>query len=354
MAAGSNVDLLHRQSLKYRPRLVALSDPSCAKELQRRLPDLKVVSGEEGIVETAVDADVDFVVAGISGAAGLLPTFRALEAGKTVALANKEALVMAGELIMPMAKRRANGLLPVDSEHSALHQCLKGVSREEIRRLVLTASGGPFLHRDPESFSSVTVREALNHPTWEMGPKITVDSATLMNKGLEVIEAHHLFGVPAEMISIVIHPQSIVHSMAEFVDGTVLAQMAVPDMRSTILYALTFPERLSTSLPRLDLMTLSTLEFQPPDASKFPCISLAYRALESGATYPTALNAANEVAVCHFLKETLAFSSIPDVIEEVLNDHSPAPLRDLETVLEADRAARLHASEVVRRLAARI
>ena len=349
LAAQRSVELLHQQSLKYHPEMIALSDPEAARDLQQRLPDMRVLSGVEGVIEAATHPNVDVVLAGISGAAGLIPTYRALLEKKDVALANKEILVMAGELIMPIVQSTQVNLLPVDSEHCALHQCLRGSQKQEVHRLVLTASGGPFLHKSTQQLERVTVAEALNHPTWDMGPKITVDSATLMNKGLEVIEAHHLFAMKPAQISIVIHPQSIIHSMVEFIDGTVLAQMSITDMRSAILYALAYPERWNSNLPRLDLASLAALEFRAPDTDKFPCIRLAYQALDSGDTYPTALNAANEVAVRCFLDRALPFASIAKVIEEVLNQHSPSPVKDLETVLEADRHARHLAQEVVNR-----
>ena len=347
LAARRSVDILYEQALKYRPQMIALWDAQAAQDLRERLPEIEVLSGEEGVIQAAVHESVNTVVAAIEGAAGLVPTYRALLEKKDVALANKETLVMAGELIMSMVGEGGSSLLPVDSEHSALHQCLRGAKKEEVHRLVLTASGGPFFSKSQEQLEGVTVEEALNHPTWEMGPKITIDSATLMNKGLEVIEAYHLFGVQPDHISIVIHPQSIIHSMVEFVDGTVLAQMSITDMKSAILYALAYPDRWDSNLPRLDLLSLSALEFHPPDRDKFPCIRLAYQALESGQTFPTALNAANEVAVHNFLSGSLPFSSISEVIEEVLNQHQPIPMNDLETVLEADRQARRKAEEII-------
>ena len=347
LAARKSVELLHQQCLKYRPEIVALYDREAAQELQRRLPDMKVLSGVEGVIIAATHSHVDVVLAGIAGAAGLIPTYEALLNKKDVALANKEILVMAGELIMPIVKSTQVNLLPVDSEHCALHQCLRGSEKREVHRLVLTASGGPFLHKNKQQLKQVTVEEALNHPTWSMGPKITVDSATLMNKGLEVIEAHHLFDVEPDRISIVIHPQSIIHSMVEFIDGTVLAQMSITDMRAAILYALAYPDRWNSNLPRLDLLSLAALEFHAPDTDKFPCIRLAYQALHDGQTYPTALNASNEVAVRCFLDQSLPFSSIPEVIDEVLNRHVPRAVKDLETVLEADREARQMAQETI-------
>jgi len=347
LAAQKSVELLHQQSLKYQPEIIALYDHEAARDLKQRLPEMKVLSGVEGVIEAATHPHVDVVLAGIAGAAGLIPTYKALLKKKDVALANKEILVMAGELIMPIVKSTQANLLPVDSEHCALHQCLRGSEKREIHRLVLTASGGPFLHKNKQQLEQVTVEEALNHPTWSMGPKITVDSATLMNKGLEVIEAHHLFGVNPDRISIVIHPQSIIHSMVEFIDGTILAQMSITDMRAAILYALAYPDRWNSNLPRLDLLSLAALEFHAPDTDKFPCIRLAYQALDDGQTYPTALNAANEVAVRCFLDQSLPFSSISEVIDEVLNRHVPRAVEDLETVLEADREARRMAQETI-------
>ena len=351
LAAGTRADLLCQQAQKYQPDTVALFDGSASRSLKEGLPGIKVFSGLEGVIEVACHPDAEMVVAGISGAAGLLPTYRAIEEKKDVALANKEALVMAGDLIMPLVEASGTNLLPVDSEHSALHQCLRGSRKEEVRRLFLTASGGPFFGKSRKQLEEVTVQEALNHPTWQMGPRITVDSATLMNKGLEVIEAHHLFQVRSNQISIVIHPQSTVHSMIEFIDGTLLAQMSITDMKSAILYALSYPQRWESQLPALDLFSLSSLEFFPPDLDKFPCIRLARQSLDQGQTYPTALNAANEVAVGFFLEGRIGFSAIPEIIEEVLNRHRASPVPQLETVLEADRKSRENARKVVEALA---
>ena len=351
LAARNNTELLHKQCLKYQPKLVALHNPEAAQSIRQQLPNTRVLSGQKGVVEAAVHPDVDLVLAGISGAAGLVPTYEALLEKKDVALANKETLVMAGELITELTNRNHINLLPVDSEHTALHQCLGNSPANEVRRLILTASGGPFLHKSREELEKVSIDEALRHPTWQMGRKITIDSATLMNKGLEVIEAHHLFGVSADQISVVVHPQSTIHSMVEFIDGTVLAQMSITDMRSAILYALSYPERWDSNLPTLDLFSLPALEFCPPDGDRFPCIRLAYQALEGGQTYPTALNAANEIAVHSFLDGILPFSAIPEVIEGVLDRHAPCSITDLETVLEADLSARAMTQEAIRGLA---
>ncbi len=340
LAAYKQADMLHDQALKYQPELVALFDHAAAQALNGRLGSTQVVSGLEGVTQAATHPQADIVIAGITGAAGLVPTYQALLHKKDVALANKETLVMAGELIMPLVKSNKLNLLPVDSEHSALHQCLRGACTRDVRRLLLTASGGPFFRNSKQELESVTVEQALNHPTWRMGPKITVDSATLMNKGLEVIEAHHLFGICARQISIIIHPQSTIHSMVEFIDGAVLAQMSITDMRSALLYALSYPERWDSTLPSLDFFSQAPLEFYQPDLEKFPCIRLAYESLRQGQTYPTALNAANEIAVNCFLRGQISFSAIPEIIEEVLDQHHPIPVTDLETVLEADRQAR--------------
>jgi 1-deoxy-D-xylulose-5-phosphate reductoisomerase len=283
---------------------------------------------------------------------GLVPTYRALEAGKDVALANKETLVMAGELMVAMARARGARLLPIDSEHCALHQCLDGRRPEEVRRLVLTASGGPFRNRPRDTFGSVTPAEALNHPTWNMGRKISIDSATLMNKGLEVIEAHWLFGVPAERVEIMVHPQSVVHSMVEFVDGTVLAQLGVTDMRLPIQYALSHPERWEAAIPGMDFGRAMRLEFDVPDHERFPCVRLAYRALRGGGTLPAVLNAANEEAVAAFLEGRIGFPAIADTIAEVMDAHAAEPLRSLDHVLAADAWARTHSRNVLERHAA--
>ena len=346
LAAHKNAQLLYEQTLKYHPQIIALHDQEAAQSLNQQIPNTKVVFGREGVVEAATHPDVDLVLAAITGAAGLVPTYQALSQGKNVALANKETLVMAGDLITKL--RRQASLLPVDSEHSALHQCLRGSRMAEIRRLVLTASGGPFLGMSKERLAHASVEEALNHPTWQMGRKITIDSATLMNKGLEVIEAYHLFHVNEQRISVVIHPQSKIHSMVEFIDGTILAQMSITDMKSALLYALSYPERWDSNLPELDLLSIEPLEFFPPDTENFPCLRLAYQALESGGTCPTALNAANEVAVQCFLNGSIPFSSIPEAIEETLNRHHPTAVTDLETVLRVDQEARRITRETIR------
>jgi 1-deoxy-D-xylulose-5-phosphate reductoisomerase len=291
------------------------------------------------------------VVASAVGAIGLVPTYRALEAGKDVALANKETLVMAGELMLAQSKAKGGRLLPIDSEHCALHQCLDGRGPEEVRRLVLTASGGPFRSRPKETFDRITRDEALAHPTWAMGPKITIDSATLMNKGLEVIEARWLFGVPASRIEVLVHPQSVVHSMVEFVDGTVLAQLGVTDMRLPIQYALSHPARWEAAIPGMDFTRPLHLDFEPPDRARFPCLDLAYRALAAGGSAPAVLNAANEEAVAAFLDGRVAFTAIPESIMEVLEGRPDSPLTRLEDVLAADAWARERSREALQRRA---
>jgi 1-deoxy-D-xylulose-5-phosphate reductoisomerase len=307
--------------------------------------------GQEGAVEVATHPDAAMVVAAAVGAVGLVPTYRALQAGKDVALANKETLVMAGELMVAQARARGGRLLPIDSEHCALHQCLDGRRPEEVRRLVLTASGGPFRTRARDSFDRVTPAEALAHPTWSMGRKITIDSATLMNKGLEVIEARWLFGVSAERVEVLIHPQSVVHSMVEFVDGTVLAQLGVTDMRLPIQYALSYPERWEAAIPGIDFNRGLRLEFEAPDHERFPCLGLAYRALEGGGSLPAVLNAANEEAVAAFLDGRIGFPAIPEAIREVMDDHPPRAVATLDDVLAADAWARERTRAALKRRA---
>src|SRR5215213_1706822 len=346
LAAGRNVERLASQVERHRPDLVAVEDEECAARLKDELKKRGVASprvavGEAGLVEVATHEGARTVVSATVGAVGFVPTLRALEAGKRVALANKETLVIAGELMTRAAEASGAELLPVDSEHNALHQCLRGERREEVRRLILTASGGPFRTKNKAEMELATVSEAMQHPTWNMGAKITIDSATLMNKGLEVIEARWLFGFGADEIDIVVHPESVVHSMIELVDGSVIAQMGVTDMRHAIQYALTYPERHSCQLPPLDLTSVSGLHFGAPDLDRFPCIRLAYRALTEGGTLPAAMNAANEEAVSAFLNERICLTEIPEVIETVMNNHTNQPAKDIQTIRDADRNARL-------------
>lgn len=345
LGAGRNIEKLADQIQRHQPELVSVESEEFVEQLNALLHEQKIspprlVTGGEGLIDVATHDQAGCVVSATVGAIGFVPTLRALEAGKRVALANKETLVMAGELMTRAAEKSGAELLPVDSEHNALHQCLRGEKRSEVRRIILTASGGPFRTRDKAAIRSATVAEALQHPTWNMGAKITIDSATLMNKGLEVIEAHWLFGFGADEINIVVHPESVVHSMIELVDGSVMAQMGVTDMRHAIQYALTYPERCSSELPSLDLAKLSSLHFEPPDLERFPCISLAYRALRTGGTLPAAMNAANEEAVRAFIEERIALSDIPRVIERVMNGHQPVAVSDLAAVVDADREAR--------------
>ncbi len=345
LSAGRNVAELAAQVARHRPEYVSVADEESAEQLGAELsrqgsavPRLGI--GEAGLIETATHGAASCVVSATVGAIGFVPTLRALEAGKRVALANKETLVMAGALMTEAASRSGAEILPVDSEHNALHQCLRGERRAEVRRLVLTASGGPFRTKSRAEMDNATVAEAMRHPTWEMGAKITVDSATLMNKGLEVIEARWLFGFGADEIDVIVHPESIVHSMIELVDGSVIAQLGITDMRHAIQYALTYPERRACALPALDLTRLSALHFDAPDTERFPCLALAYRALRAGGTMPAALNAANEIAVGAFLNGQLRLTDISRIIERVMDAHQPRPVDNLEAVLAADADAR--------------
>ncbi len=356
LAAGTNVKRLADQIAAHLPEVVSVDTETAAHELRALLfardIDLpRIVIGEAGLVEIATHPQADCVISATVGAVGFVPTLKALEAGKRVALANKETLVMAGELMTAAARKSGAQLLPVDSEHNALHQCLRGERHDEVRRIILTASGGPFRTRNRAEMKHASVAEAMQHPTWNMGAKITIDSATLMNKGLEVIEAHWLFGFGPEQIDILVHPESVVHSMIEMVDGSVIAQMGVTDMRHAIQYALTYPERHSCQLPPLDLTAVSRLHFEAPDPDRFPCISLAYRALNEGGTLPAAMNAANEEAVSAFLNERICLTEIPEVIEKVMNSHSNQPAKDIETILDADREARHTAIATIQMLA---
>ena len=351
LAAGENAPRLAEQIARHRPRLVGVASQAARVELEGRLGDSRpaVVVGADSLVAVATHPDVDLVLCASSGSAALEAVLAAIEAGKTVALANKEVLVMAGRLMVDAATRRGVVILPVDSEHNAIHQCLCGRSSSDVRRLVLTASGGPFRSLGREELATVTPQAALRHPTWQMGRKVTIDSATLMNKGLEVIEAHWLFGMPASRIDVLIHPQSIVHSMVELRDGSVIAQLGVTDMRLPIQYAFSYPERWEAALPSLDLARLGSLEFSLPDLDRFRCLGLAYRALEAGGSAPIVLNAANEVAVEAFLAGRLPFPGIAEVIEHALDARpqdrqAPASLADVRAV---DTLARARAYEAV-------
>jgi 1-deoxy-D-xylulose-5-phosphate reductoisomerase len=341
-ARGSNVDLVAEQVRAHRPAAVALLDRAAVDRLARELapPRPELLGGVEGLVTLAGEVPADVVVSALVGGAGLVPTLAAIRARRTIALANKETLVMAGALMTRAARDHGVRLLPVDSEHSAVFQCLAGASPREVRRLVLTASGGPFRGRSRAELEGVTVAEALRHPTWRMGAKITIDSATLMNKGLEILEAHWLFGVPFERIDVVVHPQSIVHSMVEFVDRSVLAQLGMPDMGIPILYALTYPDRLPCPAPALDLVERGALTFEAPDETAFPCLALARQAGRAGGAAPLVLNAANEVAVAGFLEGRCGFMDIPRLIGDALDAHAGAAAADLETCLDLDGTVR--------------
>jgi 1-deoxy-D-xylulose-5-phosphate reductoisomerase len=341
-ARGSNVELIADLCRKYTPEAVALLDAGARDRLRRLLPAPRpeLLAGADGLVALTRDVPADVVVSALVGGVGLLPTMAAIQAGRTMALANKETLVMAGGLMTQAARARGVALLPVDSEHSAVFQCLVGHNRADVHRILLTASGGPFREWPRERFAAITVEDALRHPTWKMGAKITIDSATLMNKGLEVIEARWLFDVAAERVQVVVHPQSIVHSMVEYVDGSVIAQLGVADMGIPILYALTYPERRPTPAPRLDLTRTSGLTFFEPDIGRFPCLRLAREALEAGGTAPVVLNAANEVAVGAFLDRRIRFTDIADLIAGAL-DETPAPALDsIDTCVAVDADAR--------------
>ncbi|MEE9147386.1 MAG: 1-deoxy-D-xylulose-5-phosphate reductoisomerase [Candidatus Tectomicrobia bacterium] len=342
LAAHANVDVIEHQARRFHPRLVVLFDEDKASLLQQRLAglDIEVDAGLEGLCRAAAYSGVQLVMSAVVGAIGLLPTIRAVEAGIDVALANKETLVIGGELVIRPDQPAWGQIIPVDSEHNAIFQALHGHQRSALRRILLTASGGPFRALSLEAMRDVRIDEALNHPNWKMGKKITIDSATMMNKGLEVLEAHHLFHVSVDQVQIVVHPQSIIHSMVEFFDGSVLAQLGIPDMRIPISYALAFPERLPNTLPSLDLFEVQALDFYPPDPERFPCLRLAFEAARTGGTMPAVLNAANEIAVQAFLDGLIGFLDIPEVIETTMTHHTSVSLKDVAVALEADRWAR--------------
>jgi 1-deoxy-D-xylulose-5-phosphate reductoisomerase len=355
LAAGKAIDELARQVLRYSPQLVSVADAGDIAVLREtlrhqgldKMPEF--ASGEAGLIAAACHQEADTVVSATVGAVGFLPTYKALQLGRRVCLANKETLVMAGELMTRAAGESGAELLPVDSEHNALHQCMRGEKIEEVKRLILTASGGPFRETPVEEMRQATVEKALAHPTWQMGAKITIDSATLMNKGLEVIEAGWLFHFNADKISVVVHPQSIVHSMIEMLDGSIIAQLGVTDMRLMIQYALTYPHRVAAQLPPLNFEKLNRLEFFDPDFQRFPCLRLAYEAMREGGTMPAAMSAANEIAVAAFLGRCIKFMEIPRIIEETMQAYDKQPCTSIDAVLEADRWARAHADMLVNR-----
>jgi len=352
MAAGNNVELAFEQARRWRPQLLSMATAEAANQLADKLKksglagDIRVTHGSAGTVQVSTHPDADFVVSAIVGVAGLEATYEAVKAGKTVGLANKECLVAAGDLITAEARRQSKPLLPIDSEHNAIHQCMRGGRRNEVHRIWLTASGGPFFHRPKNEFSNITVEQALNHPTWKMGKRITIDSATLMNKGFEVIEACRLFDMPPAQVSVLIHPQSTIHSLVEFVDGSLLAQLSVTDMRLPILYALTYPDRIESEL-RFPVQELRQLDFAPPDFDKFPCLRLAYEAVEAGGTKTIALNAADEVAVAAFLEGAIGFLDIPATIKTIVGETPAHVPESIKEVLELDADARRRAHSAI-------
>jgi 1-deoxy-D-xylulose-5-phosphate reductoisomerase len=354
LTARKSVDLLERQIRQFAPEVAVLGTDALAEQLRDRLGGgvpVRVLSGEEGYRTAAGWDTMDIMVAAMVGAAGLAPALSAIGAGKDIALANKETLVMAGSVVMEQARKAGVRILPVDSEHSAIFQCMAGSRKEDVSRLLLTGSGGPFREWPPEAMKTVRLEDALRHPNWEMGPKITIDSSTLMNKGLEVIEARWLFDMPSNRIEVVIHPQSIVHSMVAYRDGSVIAQLGIPDMTAAIAYALSYPERLPLGQPTPDFFATARLDFEPPDLDRFPCLALALKACEVGGTVPAVLNASNEAAVEAFLQRKIGYGDIAGVVEEAVNAHEPVGEPTLEEIVEADRRARdFAAAEIERRL----
>lgn len=351
LTAKTNIELLSKQIHLFEPDLVAVFDQKHARKLKDLLPQsssCKIVYGPKGYLEAAVYEKVDIVVAAMVGAAGLLPTLGAIEAGKDIALANKETLVMAGEIVMKRALQKKIRILPVDSEHSAIFQCLMGQRKEDLSKILLTASGGPFLNTPVNAFSAITVQKALRHPTWQMGKKISIDSATMMNKGLEVIEARHLFAVSEKKIEVIIHPQSVIHSMVSYKDGAVIAQLGIPDMKGAIAFALSFPCRLDIDQACPDFFQIGNLSFDKPDYQKFPCLALAYKACAAGGTLPAVLNAANEIAVAAFLEEKLSFLGISEIIEKTMEQHTLINGPNLDDILESDKWARRTAFEKIK------
>lgn len=349
LAANKNIELLEKQAWEFKPRIVAVMDENMAEVLRSRLKDtsIEVAGGVEGLKKVASVEGAQTVVSAIVGIAGLVPTMEAIKNGKNIALANKETLVTAGSIVMAEAQKRKVEIFPVDSEHSAIFQCLMGNNKEDVSKIILTASGGPFRGRKRDELKNVTVKEALKHPNWSMGSKITIDSATMMNKGLEVIETRWLFDVSLDRIEVLIHPQSIVHSMVEFRDGAIMAQLGSPDMRLPIQLALTYPKRLMNGFSKLDLIKNNTLTFEAPDTEAFPCLKLAYEALRIGGTMPAVLNAANEEAVRLFLEEKIGFLEIPQIIERVMTSHTVEDTPDLDDIIKMDLWAREKVGETV-------
>ncbi|MBW1893286.1 MAG: 1-deoxy-D-xylulose-5-phosphate reductoisomerase [Deltaproteobacteria bacterium] len=353
LAAKNNVELIKKQIEKFNPEIVSLFDEQSATRLKKKLSgstSVEIVYGNSGYCDVAGLDISDTVVSSMVGAAGLLPTIEAVKAGKEIALANKETLVTAGEIVMALAKENNVRIIPIDSEHSAIFQCLSGQRKKDLQKIILTASGGPFIDRPEDTFGLINPADALNHPNWEMGKKISIDSATLMNKGLEVIEARYLFNVPEDKIEVIIHPQSIVHSMVGYQDGSVLAQLGIPDMKQAIAYALSFPERLSIGQPVPDFTTIGSLSFRKPDLKKFPCLAMAFDACREGGTLPAVLNAANEIAVQAFLEKRLLFPEIPDLIRKTMDRHHIDTKPDLNVIMEADRWARQEAENILKKI----
>lgn len=350
LTAGTNIPLLIEQIKQFRPVVVAVSDEKAYRRLKSEVKNLEMLCGTEGIRSVAGMSEADTVISAIVGSAGLLPTLAAIRAGKTVALANKETLVMAGDIVMSDVRKYNATLLPVDSEHSAIFQCIRGHDKGSIKKIILTASGGPFVGKTRKALENVSPEHALKHPNWSMGRKITIDSATLMNKGLEVIEAHYLFELLPEKIDVLIHPQSIVHSIVEFIDGSYIAQMSMPDMKGPIAYALLYPERLNNVIAPIEWERLSAITFHKPDNNTFPCLSLAYSALAAGGTMPAVLNASNEIAVSAFLDGIVSFNSIPVIIKNIMDIHRLQPVIDIETVIEADMWARQAAKQEIKKM----
>lgn len=355
LAAKTNIDRLAEQIEQFAPELAVVYDEDRATQLKSKLaPGTKadILWGQDGYLTAASTDGIDMTITAVVGAAGLMPTMAAIDAGKTIALANKETLVMAGEIVAKKAAQKGVQILPVDSEHSAIFQCLQGQRKEDLAKILLTASGGPFLNRPLAEFSEITKDQALNHPNWEMGPKITIDSATLMNKGLEVLEAKSLFGVSDDMIEVVIHPQSVIHSMVAYQDGSIIAQLGIPDMKAAIAYALSYPERLALAQPLPDFSGEQDLTFQKPDLGKFPCLALAFKACKVGKTMPAVLNAANEIAVNAFLNSKISFIEIARIVSMTMEAHESHSNPNLEDIIRADEWARKEAIEIVRNLQA--
>jgi 1-deoxy-D-xylulose-5-phosphate reductoisomerase len=350
LAAKNNTYLLARQIERFNPEIAVVIDETRASELKSMLPagtGVEILHSEDGYRTAATHTSIDMVVIAVVGAAGLMPTLAAIDAGKNIALANKETLVMAGDIVVKKAEINGVKILPIDSEHSAIFQCISGNRKQDLDKILLTASGGPFLNLPENEFMTIKPQDALNHPTWKMGKKVSIDSATLMNKGLEVIEAKCLFGVLQDMIEVLIHPQSMIHSMVSFKDGSVMAQLGIPDMKGAIAYALSYPERLALGQPIPNFASIGELTFKKPDFEKFPCLALSYKACETGETLPAVLNAANEVAVQAFLKQSISFTNIPEIIRKTMDQHTVVKDPNLSDILEADQWARKQARDLV-------